>query len=113
MAQPSKLISALPFPVERALKMLGTNLRIARLRRNLTVEGLARKIGANPKSILDVEKGKASTSVAFYVATFWALGLLEQVNALAEPANDKEGLALAIARERLHARNQEVLDNDF
>lgn len=109
----SRLLASPPYQVESALKTLGTNLRIARLRRNLTVDEVAARIGANRKSVLDAEKGKPSTSIAVYAAILWALDLLGQFMTLANPAEDKEGLALAIARERSHARRTEALDNDF
>jgi transcriptional regulator with XRE-family HTH domain len=109
----SRLLAAPPFPVETALRTLGKNLRIARLRRNLTVDQVAEKIGVNRKSVLDAEKGKLSTSIAIYAAILWALDLLGQFATVADPAADKEGLTLALARERSHARRTDAMDNDF
>jgi len=113
MPKPSKLLTAPPFPVEATLSTLGTNLRIARLRRNFTVNEIAEKIGVNRKSLLDAEKGKPSTSIAIYVALLWAYGLLDQMQNVADPTKDDEGQALAIAHERQRAGGYEDLDNDF
>lgn len=40
--------NAPPYPVEQTIKRLGVNLRTARLRRNLTIQDVAEKIGAGP-----------------------------------------------------------------
>ena len=47
------LLLAPPYPVELALTELGANLRTARLRRNLTVEEVAQKIGAGRRAVSD------------------------------------------------------------
>jgi transcriptional regulator with XRE-family HTH domain len=113
MRAPSRLLTSPPYPLESVLKQLGANLRIARLRRNLTVQEIAEKIGANRKSVLDAEKGKLSTSIAVYAALLWSLDLLHQLEDLASPTTDKEGMSLALARERTNARRTDALDNDF
>lgn len=100
MAARNALMEAPPYPVEQALRALGTNLRTARLRRNLSIEEVAEKIGAGRRMVADAEKGKASTSIAVYVALLWALGLLEQLSPVADPTGDQEGLALSLARDR-------------
>jgi transcriptional regulator with XRE-family HTH domain len=113
MSKGSKLLAAPPYAVERALKTLGANIRIARLRRKLTLEEVAQKVGASRRIIADVESGKPSTSVGMYLAALWALGLLEQLTDVAAPTQDKEGLTLALSRENVKARKSAVLDNDF
>jgi predicted transcriptional regulator len=113
MRRPSRLLTSPPYPVERALQTLGANLRIARLRRNLSVDNIAEKIGANRKSVLDAEKGKPSTSIAIYLAMLWAMDLLGHLDHVADPATDKEGLALSLANERKIARQPGTLNNDF
>lgn len=113
MRKPSQLLSCPPYPVEQAIKTLGANLRIARLRRNLTIDEIAERIGANRKSVLEAEKGKPTTGIAIYVAMLWALDLTDQLTHVADPAEDREGLTLALAHERSKARRSGVLDNDF
>lgn len=112
MAARNKLLTAPPYPVEQALKRLGANLRIARLRRNMTIQDVAQKIGTGPRAIMDAEKGKASTAIAVYAALLWAYDLLGQLSATGNPDTDEEGKTLAMSRERSRARAKE-LDNDF
>jgi transcriptional regulator with XRE-family HTH domain len=102
-----------PYPVEQAIKRLGANLRTARLRRNLTIEEVAEKIGTGPRAVADAEKGKPSTGMVVYTALLWAYDLLEPMAALADPARDEEGLTLELSSGRVRARAKEELDNDF
>ena len=113
MARKNILTSSPPYAVEQALKRLGTNLRTARLRRNLTIENVAEKIGTGLRAVMDAEKGKGSTSSAVYIALLWAYDLLDQMDEVADPAFDEEGLSLSMTKERARARVKEGLDNDF
>lgn len=113
MTARNTLTTTPPYPVEQALKRLGANLRTARLRRNLTIDDVAQKIGTGPKPISSAEKGKTSTSAAVYMALLWAYDLLTPMDAIADPASDKEGLALAARRERARGRVSSELDSDF
>ena len=113
MAARNLLTTAPPYPVEQAIKSLGANLRTARLRRNLTIEDVAAKIGTGPRAVMDAEKGKPSTGMVVYMALLWNYGLLEPSATLADPARDEEGLALALAAGRTRARAKEELDDDF
>ena len=113
MAKINTLTTAPPYPVEQALKRLGANLRTARLRRNLTIEQTAEKIGTGPRPVSDAEKGKTSTSAAVYIALLWAYDLLTPMDTIADPASDKEGLALSTRRERARTSTPQDLDSDF
>jgi transcriptional regulator with XRE-family HTH domain len=113
MARKNVLTTSPPYPVEQALNRLGANLRTARLRRNLTIEDAAEKIGTGRRAVIEAEKGKPSTSAAVYAALLWIYDLLGPLNDLADPAKDEEGLALSHPRERARAREEEELDSDF
>jgi transcriptional regulator with XRE-family HTH domain len=113
MAARNKLLTAPPYAVDQTLKRLGANLRTARLRRNLTIEDMAEKIGTGERAVADAEKGKPSTGIAVYVALLWALDLLDQMGGVAAPEKDDEGQTLALSRERARARPKMGPDNDF
>ncbi len=113
MAARNKLLTAPPYAVEQALKRLGANLRTARLRRNLTLDTMAEKIGTGVRAVSDAEKGKPSTGIAVYAGMLWALDLLDQMANAAAPEKDGEGRTLALSRERARAREKAGLDNDF
>jgi transcriptional regulator with XRE-family HTH domain len=113
MSRKNTLTSAPPYAVEQTLNRLGANLRIARLRRNLTIEDVAEKIGTGRRAVMDAEKGKGSASSAVYIALLWAYDLLDQMSEVADPAFDEEGLSLSLSKDRVRARAKEGLDNDF
>lgn len=113
MTAKNTLSTAPPFPVEQALKRLGSDLRTARLRRNLTIATVAEKIGTGPRAVMDAEKGKGSTGVVVYTALLWGYGLLGQLADVADPARDREGQTLARGDERSRARTAGDLDSDF
>jgi DNA-binding XRE family transcriptional regulator len=110
---PFALLGATPYEVERTLRKLGSDLKTARLRRNLTSEEAAQKIGTSRFAVADAEKGKPSTSVAVYAALLWAYGLIDRLADLADPDNDEEGTRLALSRGPLRSRHRRKLDNDF
>jgi transcriptional regulator with XRE-family HTH domain len=113
MAARNRLLTAPPFPVEQALRRLGENLRTARVRRNLTIEDAAERIGTGPRAVMDAEKGKPSTGIVVYSALLWLYDLLQPFEEIADPLKDKEGLSLEGAKARTRARKSRSLDNDF
>ncbi len=102
-----------PYPVEQAIKRLGANLRTARLRRNLTIDEVAKKIGTGSRAVSGAEKGNPSTGIVVYTALLWAYDLLGPLDALADPTRDEEGLSLELSSGRVRARATEDLDSDF
>lgn len=113
MAKKNTLTAAPPYAVEQAIKRLASNLRTARLRRNLTIEDVADKIGTGPRAVSDAEQGKITTGIAVYTALLWVYDLLRPMEYLADPSTDEEGLALSMHRERARAEKPEELDRDF
>lgn len=113
MAARNPVTTAPPYPVETALKALGANIRTARVRRGLTAAELGGKIGIDRRTVAEAERGKPSTAVAVYAGLLWALGMIDQLTAIADPVSDDEGRTLALAREPKRARRTEALDNDF
>ena len=113
MVAKNQLLKAPPFPVEQALSRLGHGLRTARVRRNLSIQEVADKIGTGPRAVRDAERGKASTGIGVYVALLWVYDLLSQLNDVANPAKDEQGLTLVAPKEKTRARKSGKLDNDF
>ena len=113
MVRTNKLSESPPFEVEASMKRLGQSLRIARMRRNLTIAEAAEKIGTGPRAVMDAEKGKPSTGMVVYAALLWLYDLLYQLDDVAEPVKDSEGLALESVRERVRVRKSRGLDDDF
>jgi transcriptional regulator with XRE-family HTH domain len=109
----NKLLTTPPYSVEQALKRVGNNLRLARVRRKLTIEEVAEKIGTGRRAVMGAESGKASTGAGVYAALLWIYDLLPPFEELADPLKDEEGIALASRRENQRVRRSGGLDNDF
>jgi len=113
MVRSNKLQEAPPYEVEQALKRLGENLRIARIRRNLTIADAAERIGTGPRAVMDAEKGKPSTGLVVYAALLWLYDELHKLDDVVDPAKDEAGLALELARQRTRVRKGKGLSSDF
>jgi transcriptional regulator with XRE-family HTH domain len=99
--------------VEQALTRVGRQLRMARIRRNLTIADVAEKIGTGRRAVMDAEKGKPATGMVVYAALLWAYDLLQPFAGLADPITDAHGMMLAMAREPKRARKTVGVSNDF
>ena len=113
MTRLTRLAGSPPAAVEEALQRLGRNIRTARLRRRLPQAALAERMGVSRFVVADVERGKPTTGVAAYVGALWALGLLGDLSAVAEPDGDEEGKALERARVPKRARSRRSLSDEF
>ena len=113
MANSSRINEAPPAAVAETLKRLGRNIRTSRLRRKLRITDVAARMGVSRFTVADLEKGKPGTSMAAYAGALWALGLLDRMDAVADPERDEEGKALESARNPKEAPRRRKLDNDF
>lgn len=113
MPRVSKIAASPPHAVAQALTRLGLNIRTARLRRKLTRADLANKIGISRYVMGDIERGKPTTAIAAYLGALWALGLLRQMDELADPDRDLEGKTLESARRPTTAPKRKAFDDDF
>lgn len=88
--------------IRRALRKLGLDIRAARLRRGLSAAVVSERALTSRPTLSRVEHGDAGVSIGIYASVLQALGLLDGLEALADPARDEVGLALA--REALPRR---------
>ncbi len=114
MKKHTNFLNATPAAVEQVLLQLGRNIRTARLRRKLRISDVADRVGVSRYTMSDVEKGKPSVGIGVYVGVLWVLGLVEEMQNIADPDRDTQGKAL----ERVHspktaAKRKKDLDNDF
>lgn len=113
MPRVSKISKSLPAAIEEILNRLGRNIRTARLRRRLSMEELAERIGISRYVMADIEKGKPTTAIAAYLGALWALGLHGDIRKLADPDSDEEGKILERARSPQTAPKRKIIDDDF
>lgn len=75
---------------EEILKTMGEQIKLARLRRNLTVELVAERAGISRASLWNVEKGSPSVSIGIYTAVLHALNNMDK-DLLLVPKDDVMG----------------------
>ena len=92
----SKFIA--PPVVSESLTALGQRIRLARIRRGLSVADLAAKAGINRNTLSALELGKPGTAIGVCFTVLWALGIDNTLSAIADPDQDTHGKALEAAR---------------
>lgn len=63
---------------EEILRTMGEQIKLARLRRNLTVELVAERAGISRASLWNVEKGSPSVAIGIYAAVLHALNNMDK-----------------------------------
>ena len=61
----------------RILESLGADIRVARLRRNLTAENIAERAGISRLTVHRIENGSPSVAIGSYLQVLVALGIEE------------------------------------
>lgn len=90
-----------PFDVVIMSRQLGASLKIARKRRGLTQDEVARRIGATRFVILNAEKGESVTSHHLF-SMLWLYGLLGQM--LESLSDSKDVIGMSYEKSRLPQR---------
>lgn len=109
----SSRFASLPHAVEQGVVQLGNNLRAARLRRNMSIEEVADRIGVSRFAVADAEHGKPSTGIAVYAALLWTYRLLDQMTGIASASQDSDGISRIATRARAGTIRSAGLSNDF
>ncbi|HEX4597703.1 MAG TPA: helix-turn-helix transcriptional regulator [Burkholderiaceae bacterium] len=103
----------LPLEVRQAINQLGENFRLARLRRRMSQDDVAKACQITRKTLYGLEKGDPGVSLGTAFSALWALGLLGSAQALANPDEDEHGKILDAARQPKRVRQSTPSDNDF
>ena len=107
--QPAK---SLPRPVVEALVQVGAAIRTARIRRRKTAAELARRLGVSLPTLRKLEAGDPGVSLGTFVTALWLLDLSGQACAALDPANDRVGMTLDLARMPKRVRRTKELNLD-
>lgn len=81
------------------LSRLGERIRTARIRRRLRQEDLATITGLSRSSIKAIERGDPGCSIGILVRVLWDLGLTGELELIADPGLDRDGLTVALSTE--------------
>ena len=114
MPRPLMFNETAPAAVVDASRMIGQRVKLARVRRRITLRQLAAKAGIAYDTARAVEAGNLMTGLGAYLALIWALGLERELATFLDPDHDLEGKQLELARvpHRAHAPKG-ARDGDF
>lgn len=89
-----KTTRALPLPVRRALKKIGSDIAIARRRRRIPTQTMADRAMISRFTLNKVEKGDPGVAFGIYATVLFVLGMTERLRVIADPGHDEAGLDL-------------------
>lgn len=82
----------LPRKLEQNMQLVGEQIRLARLRRNLSIAQIADRATCSPLTVMRIEKGSPTVSIGIYLRVLYALQLEDDILCLAK--EDKLGRML-------------------
>jgi DNA-binding XRE family transcriptional regulator len=84
----------IPSRVRRSLVKLGSDIAIARRKRQLTAAMVAERVGVSKATYQRVEKGDPTVSMGAYAMTLFVLGFSDAFTEIADVRRDDTGLLL-------------------
>ena len=94
----SRITTAIPIPIQRALRKLGQDIRDARLRRRIPVAVMAERASISRTTLHKLERGDPGVSMGTYATVLFVLGLTDRLNSLVDVRSDTVGLDLEEGR---------------
>ena len=82
----------LPRKLEQKMQIVGEQIKLARLRRNLSVAQVAERATCSPLTVSRIEKGAPTVAIGIYLRVLYALYFYDKVERLFK--EDKLGKAL-------------------
>lgn len=92
MSKHSLALAALPPTAAQALRGLGENLAIARVRRRESQREWAGRLGCSVPTLVRLERGDPAVGVGLYASALWLMGRAGALPELADPAADHGAL---------------------
>lgn len=88
----STMGTKLPRKLEKNMLVVGEQIRLARLRRDLSIAQVAERATCSPLTVMRVERGTPTVAIGIYLRVLYALQLDDDILLLAR--NDELGRAL-------------------
>jgi transcriptional regulator with XRE-family HTH domain len=103
MPKTSDALSSMPPAVAAALRRLGENLAIARVRRKESQRAWAQRLGVSVPTLIRLEQGDPGVGAGIYATALWLVGQVQALPDLADPAKDRGALEMDV-REAVQRR---------
>ena len=80
----STMGTRLPRKLEEKIKIVGEQIKLARLRRNLSVAQVAERATCSPLTVARIEKGTPTVAIGIYLRVLYALQLEDDILLIAQ-----------------------------
>ncbi len=95
--------------VRRSLEKLGQDIRLARLRRDLTMQLVSERSKISLSTLDKIEKGNPDVSMGNYASVLFALNLGTPLAEVIDPSKDSVGLLLDLDKLPKRAGRKKVV----
>jgi transcriptional regulator with XRE-family HTH domain len=92
MPKNSHALEVMPPAAEQALRALGENLAIARVRRRESQRAWAKRLGVSVPTLIRLERGDPGVGAGIYATALWLIGRASALPGLAAPGDDRGAL---------------------
>ena len=103
----------LPSEVSTRANELGRRIRLARIRRGMSIADVAAKAGINRNTLNALELGKPGVAIGHYITVLWALGLDRTLDGVAHPDADTHGKTLEASRRPARGRKPQKSKDEY
>ncbi len=92
MPKSPQALLTLPPAATQALRALGENLAIARVRRRESQRAWAKRLGISVPTLIRMERGDPGVGAGIYATALWLMGRVNAIPELASPEQDRGAL---------------------
>ncbi len=92
MSKASMSEKAMPPSVRKALIELGTRIKFARLRRQLTLADMAERMMVTVQTVQRLERGDPGVGIGVVASSLFVLGFMRELEGLADPMADRQAV---------------------
>ncbi|MEX8499239.1 XRE family transcriptional regulator [Leptothrix ochracea] len=108
MPKSPEALSMLPAIAQNALRKLGEDLALARVRRNESQRSWAKRLGVSVPTLIRLEQGDPGVGVGIVATALWMISRTDALADLAAPEHDRGALErdvqAALQRQRVRSR---------
>ena len=105
--------SSIPAEVSDRISKLGYRIRLARIRRGMSIAELAAKAGINRNTLNALELGRPGVALGTCATILWALGLDKTLEGVAHPDADMHGKTLEASRRPARVRKAQKSKDEY
>lgn len=90
----------LPRKLEQKMALMGEQIKLARLRRNLSIAQVAERVTCSPLTVNRIEKGSPTVSIGIYARVLYATRFRTAFTGVSQRANPRNTQHCSILRKK-------------